>query len=53
MLPRPMNLSVEVDGNLADPLFVFANPELAPPDKNDPKVRFTKPAGSTTRARSC
>lgn len=38
-LPRPMNLSVEVDGGLDDPLFVFANPKLAPPDKNDPKVR--------------
>ena len=41
LLPRPMNLSVEVDGNLDDPLFVFANPELAnPPDRNDPKVRY-------------
>jgi hypothetical protein len=40
-LPRPQNLSVEVDGNIKDPLFVFANPELAnPPDRNDPKVRF-------------
>ena len=38
-LPRPMNLSVEVDGNLDDPLFVFANPKLDPPDKNDPKVK--------------
>ena len=28
MLPRPMNLSVEVDGDLSDPLLVFANPEL-------------------------
>lgn len=41
MLPRPMNLSVEVDGDLRDPLLVFANPELANlPDKNDPKVKF-------------
>lgn len=41
LLPRPMNLSVEIDGNLADPLLVFANPELTnPPDKNDPKVRY-------------
>jgi hypothetical protein len=41
MLPRPMNLSVEVDGNLKDPLFVFANPELTNvPDRNDPKVRY-------------
>ena len=40
-LPRPMNLSVEVDGNLSDPLFVFANPELTnPPDKKDPKVKY-------------
>lgn len=40
-LSKPMNLSVEVDGNVADPLFVFANPELgAPPDRNDPKVKY-------------
>jgi hypothetical protein len=40
-LPGPMNLSVEVDGNVDDPLFVFANPELQnPPDKDDPKVRY-------------
>jgi hypothetical protein len=39
-VPRPMNLSVEVDGNLDDPLFVFANPKLDPPDKNDPKVKY-------------
>jgi hypothetical protein len=41
LLPRPMNLSVEVDGNLDDPLFIFANPELAnPPAKGDPKVKY-------------
>jgi hypothetical protein len=39
-LPRPMNLSVEIDGDLDDPLFVFANREIATPDRNDPKVRF-------------
>ncbi len=40
-LTRPLNLSVEFDGNLSQPLFVFANPELKdPPDKNDPKVRY-------------
>jgi hypothetical protein len=40
-LPRPMNLSVEIDGNTDDPLFIFANPELpAPPDRADPKVIF-------------
>jgi hypothetical protein len=39
-LPRPMNLSVEVDGNLDDPLFVFANPKLDPPNRSDPKVRY-------------
>jgi len=40
-LPRPMNLSVEFDGNLANPLFIFANPEITDvPDRNDPKVRF-------------
>ncbi|HEX5790607.1 MAG TPA: hypothetical protein VFY13_05615, partial [Luteolibacter sp.] len=26
-LPKPLNLSVEVDGNIDDPLLVFANPE--------------------------
>jgi hypothetical protein len=39
-LPRPLNLSVEVDGNLADPLFIFANPEIPTPDRSDPKVKF-------------
>jgi hypothetical protein len=40
-LPKPMNLSVEVDGNVDDPLFVFANPDPgAPPDRNDPKVKY-------------
>ncbi|MFU8893682.1 MAG: glycosyl hydrolase family 28 protein [Luteolibacter sp.] len=40
-LTRPLNLSVELDGDLADPLFIFANPELPkPPDRNDPKVRY-------------
>jgi hypothetical protein len=39
-LPRPMNLSVEIDGDLNDPLFVFANPKLDPPDRNDPKLKF-------------
>lgn len=39
-LAKPMNLSVEVDGNTDDPLLVFANPELVAPDRNDPKVKF-------------
>jgi hypothetical protein len=40
-LPGPMNLSVEVDGDLDHPLLVFANPELPkPPDRADPKVKF-------------
>lgn len=40
-LPEPMNLSVEVDGDLSDPLLVFANPkELNPPSKQDPKVKY-------------
>ena len=40
-LPGPMNLSLEVDGDTDDPLFVFANPELPdPPSADDPKVRF-------------
>jgi hypothetical protein len=40
-LPRPLNLSVELDGDFADPLFIFANPELPePPDRNDPKVHY-------------
>jgi hypothetical protein len=39
-LPRPMNLSVELDGDLRDPLFVFANPELPVPDPTDPTVKI-------------
>lgn len=40
-LPRPMNLSVEVDGDLRNALLVFANPAAADvPDKTDPKVKF-------------
>lgn len=39
-VPRPMNLSVEIDGNLDDPLFVFANPESVVPDRKDPKVKY-------------
>lgn len=39
--PGPMNLSVEVDGDIEDPLLVFANPEeLNPPSKSDPKVKY-------------
>lgn len=41
VVPRPLNLSIELDGDLDDPLFVFANPVLpAPPDRDDPKVRY-------------
>lgn len=39
-LPRPMNLSVEIDGNLENPLLVFANPQIDAPDRSDPKVKF-------------
>ncbi|HKK17720.1 MAG TPA: hypothetical protein VJ952_03480, partial [Opitutales bacterium] len=40
-LPRPMNLSLEVDGDLDDPLLVFANPaNLNPPPRDDPKVKY-------------
>lgn len=40
-LPRPMNLSVEINGDLNNPLLVFANPQLVdPPDRNDPKVKY-------------
>jgi|GEM_PF-644616 dipeptidyl-peptidase-4 len=40
-MPHPMNLSVEVDGDLENPLLVFANPEeLNPPSKLDPKVKY-------------
>ncbi|WP_158279858.1 glycosyl hydrolase family 28 protein [Coraliomargarita sinensis] len=40
-LPRPMNLSVEVDGDISDPLLVFANPkELNAPSREDPKVKY-------------
>lgn len=41
LLPRPMNLSVEINGDLNNPLLVFANPKLVdPPDRNDPKVKY-------------
>lgn len=40
-LPEPMNLSLEVDGDLKNPLLVFANPvELNPPARDDPKVHY-------------
>lgn len=39
-LPEPRNLSVEVDGDLGNPLLVFANPVRPKPDPRDPKVRF-------------
>lgn len=40
-LPEPMNLSVELDGDLDDPLLVFANgPMQNPPSPDDPKVKF-------------
>jgi hypothetical protein len=40
-LPEPLNLSVEIDGDLDDPLLVFANPELPDiPSKDDPKVKY-------------
>ena len=35
-LPRPMNLSVELDGDLGDPLLVFANPALPDPPGGTP-----------------
>ncbi|MGB0743761.1 MAG: hypothetical protein ACPGSB_04475 [Opitutales bacterium] len=40
-LSDPMNLSVELDGDLNDPLLVFANPpERDIPAKEDPKVHY-------------
>lgn len=39
-LPRPMNLSVEVDGDLDNPLLVFANGPVDKPDPGDAKVRY-------------
>ncbi|NNJ42480.1 MAG: hypothetical protein HKP15_03965 [Akkermansiaceae bacterium] len=40
-LPRPMNLSMETDGDLSHPLFIFANPKLTNiPSKSDPNVTF-------------
>lgn len=40
LLPKPMNLSVEVDGNLMDPLLIFANPKIAKPDPSNPKIKY-------------
>jgi len=39
-LPKPMNLSVELDGDLENPLLVFANGPIDAPDRADPKVKF-------------
>lgn len=49
-LDAPRNLSVEMDGDLNHPLFVFANgPEKDRPAKNAPKVRYFE-AGKTHEA---
>lgn len=49
-LDAPRNLSVEMDGDLDHPLFVFANgPEKDRPAKNAPKVRYFE-AGKTHEA---
>ena len=39
-LTQPRNLSIEIDGDLQDPLLVFANPVREAPDRSDPKVKF-------------
>lgn len=40
-LPRALTLSVELDGNLKQPIFLFANPPIENPcKKDDPKVRY-------------
>ncbi len=40
-LDRPCNLSVEINGDIKRPLFVFANPlEKDPPEPGDKNVRF-------------
>lgn len=39
-LPEPMNLSVELDGDLENPLLVFANGPVEKPDPEDPKVHY-------------
>ena len=40
-LDRPCNLSVEINGNIKRPLFVFANPlEKDPPEPGDRNVRY-------------
>ena len=40
-LASPQNCSVEFDGDLTQPLLVFANPALAaPPDRDDPTVKY-------------
>ncbi|HEV2087765.1 MAG TPA: hypothetical protein VGR21_05600, partial [Cryptosporangiaceae bacterium] len=40
-LTKPANLSIEVNGNLANPLFLFANPlETSRPDRLDPNVIY-------------
>lgn len=43
-LTQPCQLSVEINGDIARPLFLFANaPEVEPPDPNDGSVRYFEP----------
>jgi Glycosyl hydrolases family 28 len=40
-LDRPCNLSIEINGDIKRPLFLFANPlEQAPPNPGDPNVLY-------------
>ncbi|SHF11263.1 Glycosyl hydrolases family 28 [Mariniphaga anaerophila] len=39
-ITKPGNYSVEINGKLSHPLFIFANPKEAKPSKNDPNVLF-------------
>lgn len=40
LIPQPGNYTVEINGKLAHPLFIFANPKEEKPSKNDPNVLF-------------
>ena len=40
-LPKPTNISVEINGNIRRPLFIFANPpETNPPGSEDPGIIY-------------
>ena len=40
LIPSPGNFSIEINGKLSHPLFIFADPKEVKPAKNDPNVIY-------------